>query len=175
MTLHPQTKLILIRNGETNHNAAGKFQGHLDSQLSERGRQQAAAVAKRLANVAFAALYSSDLKRAIQTAQPMVRETGHALIADARLRERGFGIFQNHSLHEIQEKYPKEYARFSLRDPGYIIPQGESSNQLTERTMAVFEEIAKRHAGECVVIVTHGGPIGALLRYTLNLSYSALH
>ncbi|MFQ5633410.1 MAG: histidine phosphatase family protein [bacterium] len=174
MKVQAQAKLILIRHGETKHNAAGKFQGHFDSELSKKGFQQAEAVAKRVASTAFAALYSSDLKRTMQTAQPIFQETRHAIIADARLRERDFGIFQNHSLREIQEKFPEAHAKFSLQDPDYVIPQGESSNQLTKRVMAVFEEIANRHAGETVVIITHGGPIGALLRYTLGLPYKAL-
>lgn len=168
-----RTELILIRHGETKYNAVGKFQGHFDSELSKKGRLQAKAVAKSLVKSKFEILYSSDLKRALQTAQSIANETGHEIITDARLRERDVGIFENHSMPEIQEKFPEEYAKFSQRNPDYVIPGGESTNQLTERVMVAFEDIAKKHSGERVLIVTHGGPIGSLLRHTLDLPYSA--
>jgi 2,3-bisphosphoglycerate-dependent phosphoglycerate mutase len=166
------TELVVIRHGETVWNQERRHQGHLDSDLSELGVRQAKAVAGRLAKLSFAALYSSDLKRAFHTAQYIAKITGHSILLDKRLRERDYGIFRGMTLEEIQEKFPKPYVRFKSGDPDYVIPEGESGRQKYDRVIECVREIVKAHEGRRVVIVTHGGALDALFRHTVGLELS---
>jgi len=166
------TELIIVRHGQTVWNQEGRHQGHLDSDLSELGVQQAQAIANRLANVSFAALYSSDLKRAYHTAQYIAQKTGHTITADQRLRERNYGIFRGLTITEIKEKFPAEFSAFKSGDPDYVIPEGESTRQKYDRTMQCMLQIVTTHLGRRVVIVTHGGVLDAVFRYTLGLPLS---
>jgi len=89
-----RTQFIIVRHGQTQWNHRGVRQGHLDSDLTERGIAQANALASRLVREHFTRLYSSDLGRALRTAQIIAASTGHEIVTDARLRERNLGIFQ---------------------------------------------------------------------------------
>src|SRR5438477_4218649 len=91
--LDPATQIIIVRHGETTWNLEGRHQGHLDSPLTKRGVAQAEALAARLGNEEFAALYSSDLGRALATAEIIGTRCGKSVVIDARLRERNLGIF----------------------------------------------------------------------------------
>lgn len=164
------TKLIVIRHGETLWNLEGCQQGHLDGQLSEMGIKQAQAVADALADDHFDALYSSDLGRAVQTAQIIAKKIHLDIITDPRLRERHLGIMQTLTIAQFQEKYPEEYDLFKSGDPDYIIPDGESARQRYERCVACANELADRHSGQKIVIVAHGGTLGSFIINALSLS-----
>src|SRR3989304_1172792 len=114
------TQLILVRHGETVWNREKRMQGHTDTVLSETGRQQAAALGRRLSTPAFAALYSSDLLRAWDTAGALAQKTGRGIVTDSGLRERRFGIFEGLTRDEIRESYPHELACFGSHDPDYV-------------------------------------------------------
>jgi len=159
------TEVIVVRHGETAWNAEGRIQGHLDSPLNEEGLAQAVLVADRLARQRFSRLYSSDLGRALQTAQPLSDKSGRAVHADARLRERNLGIFQGHTGAQCERRWPKHYAGFRSRDPEHMIPAGESGRELYERVVDVFTALAREHPGERLVVVTHGGVLDALYRF----------
>lgn len=150
------TELILIRHGETAWNREYRMQGHTDTKLSETGLAQAAALARRLSERRFSALYSSDLSRARQTAQAIADATGHAIRVDRELRERVFGIFEGLTFDEIAQRYPEHLARFRARDPDYAVPGGESPRAFFERSIAALTRIAEAHPDESVVVVTHG-------------------
>jgi probable phosphoglycerate mutase len=168
-----RTQLIVIRHGQTQWNIAGIRQGHLDSSLTERGHAQAKALGKRLAHESFSALYSSDLGRAVATAMRIATMTGHAVVTDARLRERHLGIFQGLSGEEIKKKYPEEYRLHRSMGPDYIIPGGESVRQQVQRNVECLTAIAKNHLGETIVAVTHGGVLSGFLRHTLSIPLGA--
>lgn len=163
------TELIVVRHGETLWNVEGRLQGHLDSDLSPLGACQAEAIARRVGQDRFAALYSSDLGRAFRTAQPIARATGLPIRTDPRLRERHLGIFQGLTMAEILERFPDDHRRFASGDPDHIVPGGESGRQRYDRTVACAEEIASRHPGERVLMVTHGGVLNGLLRRALGI------
>ena len=112
------TEILLIRHGETLWNQQGRMQGQNDSPLTPTGLEQARKLARRLKDVAFTALYSSDLGRAHQTARCIADATGHEIIADRGLRERSFGIFEGLTNAEIQVRHPEDYALFAKRDAG---------------------------------------------------------
>lgn len=168
-----RTHLILIRHGQTEWNIRKIRQGHLDSKLTESGIVQAKALAARLVREKFTALYSSDLGRAVQTAQAIADVTGHKIVTDPRLRERHLGIFQGLNAEEITAKYPEERRLFRTMGPDYVIPGGESMRQQVARNVAFLSELAERHQGEQIVVVTHGGVVSGFFRYTLEIPLEA--
>ncbi len=163
------TELILIRHGETAWNRERRMQGQTDTPLSDIGRAQAEAVGQRLAGHAFVALYSSDLARAWDTAAAIARASGREIVREPALRERTFGVFEGLTYDEMSLRFPAEHARFSARDPDYAVPGGESPRQFFERSLACLERIAAAHAGQSVVVVTHGLVLDTLHRAARRL------
>jgi len=141
-----ETKFIVVRHGETVWNAEGRIQGHLDSELNEEGLAQALLVGERLAREPFDHFYCSDLRRALQTAQPIVKRSDKVPSVTPRLRERNLGIFQGLTSEECQHKYPQEYRRFHRREVDHVMPGGESVRQLNARVSEFFDELAS-HLG----------------------------
>ncbi|HKA40202.1 MAG TPA: histidine phosphatase family protein [Burkholderiales bacterium] len=166
-----ETTLIVVRHGETMWNRERRMQGTTDTPLSSVGRSQAQAVGRRLAREVFSALYASDLARAMETASIIAQHTGRQLVMDSRLRERRFGIFEGLTAGEIEQRYPQEHARFASRDPDYEVPGGECARSFTERCLGCLSEIAGRHRGEGVVVVTHGLVLDALYRAAHGLGH----
>ena len=148
--------MILIRHGETVWNREHRMQGHSDSPLSETGLVQVSLLAQRMSNFDFSALYCSDSGRAQHTARIVAEATGHDLIIESRLRERNFGVFEGLTGPEMQLQHAEAYARFKSRDPHYAVPGGESAQAFRDRAFTCLTEIASRHPGELVVVVTHG-------------------
>ncbi|CAH9097846.1 unnamed protein product [Cuscuta europaea] len=161
------TEIIVIRHGETEWNAEGRIQGHLDVELNDMGRQQAHAVANRLSKEPkISAVYSSDLKRAFETAETIARLCGGLVVVkDPSLRERHLGEIQGLLYSDVSETNDKAYQAMVSRQTDRIIPGGgESLDQLYDRCTSSLERIAKNHRGERVVVVSHGGTIRALHR-----------
>lgn len=161
----PTTRLCLVRHGETAWNAEGRVQGHLDIPLNETGHAQARAVSAVLGREAFAAIYSSDLARVTQTAEPTAKALGLAPVLDSRLRERHYGMFETLTYVEVKEKHPEEYARFRDKDLDYDFRTGESLRAFNQRSLASVGEIAAKHAGESVLVFTHGGVLEMVYRF----------
>jgi probable phosphoglycerate mutase len=134
---------------------------------------QAKALAQRLARERFSALYSSDLGRAVQTAMAIADLTEHEIVTDPRLRERHLGIFQGLNGNEILEKYPEERRLLRTLGPDYVIPGGESMKQQVERNVAYLTDLAHKHVGETIVVVTHGGVVSGFFRQTLAIPLDA--
>jgi len=161
------TKIIIIRHGETTWNKMGRCQGQLDSPLTETGIAQAKALAERMADTEFDVLYSSDLGRTRDTAKFIAQKTNQTINFDARLRERHFGVREGLTLKEFEAQHPQAYAAFKSEDPDY--PIGESMTEFYHRCVTCLEDLAERHFGKVVAIVTHGGVITSLFKYTLLL------
>jgi probable phosphoglycerate mutase len=166
-----ETKLIVVRHGETAWNRERRMQGTTDTPLSDVGRAQARALGRRLAGRDFAALYASDLCRARDTAAIIAEHTGRELITDPRLRERSFGVFEGLTAREIEERFPDEHARFASRDPDYEVPGGECARVFSGRCIGCLSEIAGRHRGDEIVVVTHGLVLDALYRAARGLAH----
>ncbi|MEO6873209.1 MAG: histidine phosphatase family protein [Opitutaceae bacterium] len=167
------TRFILIRHGETEWNAVNREMGQLDSPLTARGLEQADRVAERLATVPFDVLYSSDLGRAVQTATAVARKCAHTIVFDVRLRERHMGIFQGLTADESEARFPQDRAAYHRKDGNYVIPEGESAEQRQRRTVVCLDEIAQRHVGGTVVIITHGGILMGFFEHVLGLPHGA--
>ena len=168
-----RTQVIIVRHGETEWNIRGIRQGHLDSRLTTKGMAQAKALGARLGREKFTALYSSDLGRAVESAQAIANVTGHAIVTDERLRERHLGIFQGLNAEEINSKYPEERRLMRTEGPGYVIPGGESMVQQVARNIDCLNDLAAKHQGEQIVVVTHGGVVSGFFRHTLEISLEA--
>lgn len=166
---HRLSRLVLIRHGETAWNSDGRLQGHEDVPLNDVGRTQADALGARLAGEPIHALYSSDLVRAFETAQRIGAVTGHAVARDARLRERHLGVLQGVSKAVAHETLAEVYAGYKSDDPDYVIPGGESTRQFAARVLACVDELVRRHAGECAVVVAHGGVLDQVYRHAAGL------
>lgn len=169
------TRFIVVRHGETEWNLAARIQGHGDSPLTAMGLAQAEAVAQRLATEKFDRIVASDLARAHETAKRIAAVNGHAIGVDARLRERNFGAGEGLSYEEVDRLYPGAFSRVRATDPDYRIPGGESRREFHERVVAGVEAIARRHAGETVVLVTHGGVLSTLYRHIHDIALEKAH
>lgn len=164
------TNFIVLRHGETVENTSGRWQGQMDGSLTLLGMAQAGAAGRRLTGYAIDVLIASDLGRTQHTARIIAEHSGHTIHPDARLRERHFGAFQGLTTAEMAERYPQEWARLQSHDPTYAPPGGESLQELCERSLACFGELADRYEGRTVLVITHGGVLNCLLRTTLGLS-----
>jgi 2,3-bisphosphoglycerate-dependent phosphoglycerate mutase len=166
-----KTELILLRHGETEWNAQGRLQGHLDSRLSPEGLRQADALAARLATVPIQALYSSDLGRAVETARRIAARTGHTVVPDARLRERSLGILEGLTWAEARQRHAAAVAAYEAGAPDDVIPGGESLSQRLRHTLGCLEELAVHHRGGRVAVVSHGGVLALLFRHCLGIPF----
>ena len=137
------TTLLLVRHGETDWNAAGRLQGHTDRPLNEYGRRQARELAERLVGERIAAVYTSDLARARETAEIIAAPLGLEVVLEPGLREKNWGNWEGLT---ADERASIEYA-------------GESTEAHRERVLDALNRIVEAHPGERVVVVTHGGSL----------------
>ncbi|RLM60616.1 phosphoglycerate mutase-like protein 4 [Panicum miliaceum] len=162
------TEVVIVRHGETSWNASRIIQGHMDAELNDIGRQQAVAVAHRLSReVKAAAIYSSDLKRAAETAQTIARICNLPnVVFDPALRERHIGDLQGMKFQDAATERPEAYKAFMSHKRNQQIPGGgESLDQLSERCVSCLYNIVEKHKGERVIVVSHGGTIRELYRH----------
>lgn len=165
-------RLWLIRHGQTDWNAAGRIQGQTHTDLNDAGRKEAQVIARILARMPrkFAACYASDLRRAAQTAEIIAQPLGLPVALVEGLRERSFGKLEGATPAEIR----------AARQAAGISPSGdladwtgipgiETDDALYARCAAALREIATRHAGEDVLVITHGGVMGRILFRTLGI------
>ncbi len=160
-----KTTFIVIRHGETQWNAQQRFQGHGDSPLTPKGREQTRALGRRLEHTPFDRLISSDLGRAMETAQIIAGHTGHALEVDSALRERNYGVLEGLTVPQIRSGHPEAYKRLYAGDPGYVIAGGESHQQHFDRNIAFFTAFIEDNPGATVALVVHGGVLDSLFRF----------
>ena len=170
------TRLYLIRHGQSAGNAEGRFGGHSATPLSTLGIHQAELTAQFLAKEKIAAIYSSDLLRAVQTAEPLAKLLDLEVITSKDFRERHVGVLEGLTFDEAREQFPKDYYALVNRKIGHIITNGESYRQLLNRAMRALRKILREHRGKKIVIYSHTGAIcfmtlqllGAIHRKTFN-------
>ncbi len=165
-----KTNLILIRHGETEWNAVRRLQGHTDIALNAQGQHQAAALGLALQQEKLAAIISSDLQRAQQTAQEVARWHNLPLQLDPNLRERCFGGFEGMQYDDLAQRYPAQFAAWHAREPDAVLPASENGNtgetfrQFYQRCLQAIEHWAKRYAGQTIALVAHGGVLECAYR-----------
>lgn len=158
-------RVLLIRPGETDWNLSGRWQGQVQIPLNQQGREQAKRMSRFIRPLGLDMLYSSDLRRARDTAEILAKELGTHPIFDPRLRERHMGEWQGLTTEEIQAWYPDEYQALQDRPESYQIHGGESWQQVRKRVWSVFEDMLGRGGGQSdtVGIITHTTAIRTLL------------
>jgi broad specificity phosphatase PhoE len=149
--------LVLVRHGETDWNLSGRAQGHADVPLNSTGRAQALAVARVMATFRPNRLWSSDLARAVQTAQAISDETGLAIECDPRLREYDVGERSGMTLAEAAERFPAEYAEYRAGRSATLVPGEETTEQVRDRVVPALQDCFSRlDAGSTGIAVLHG-------------------
>lgn len=159
-----QAELLLVRHGQTDWNIAYRYQGQIKPgpSLNSEGRAQAVAAARKLAGVPAQALYTSDLARALETAQIIGQALGLPIQVDPRLRETNMGHWQGRLYAEVRAELGEAHARFYEDPVGNPIVGAESIVQMAERVRAALNDIAVSHPGGTVIVVTHGLPMAAV-------------
>ena len=170
VTTDGSRRLVVLRHGETTFNAAGIWQGQLDSPLSPRGEEQAAAVGPALAALGPVRVVTSDLQRARRTGESVARAAGVPLVEEPRLREIHAGEWQGLTNEEVRRDWPEVYDRLrageDVRRPG----GGESLGDVRDRAARAVEEVLETTGpGECVVLSTHGAAGRTVVSWLLGL------
>lgn len=159
--------LYCVRHGESTYNAENRIQGQSNVPLSEFGRRQSEAIAAELSRRPIGAVYASPLRRAMETAEPIVRRLGLEIRTDPRLKEIDVGIFQDKFRMALPELYPDEFVCWTSGDLEYRIPGGESRSEVGCRGATAFRQIASGSEGE-VAVVAHGRLLVETLRSLLG-------
>lgn len=150
----PMTWLLLARHGETDWNREGRWQGHANVTLNDRGREQARELAQRLAGESFDVIYASDLARAHETALIIAETRRMPVVTDAGLREIDVGSWSGLTPDQIGERFP-----------GMVSHDGETNEQHLARVLACFTRIARAHVGHRVLVVSHGKTLRVIRRH----------
>lgn len=167
------TRLLVLRHGETAWNQDTRIQGHTDIDLNDTGRWQAQRLAAALADEPLSAVYSSDLRRAFDTARAVAQAQGLTPVPHTGLRERCFGMLEGLTWAEIEAQHPTEAVAWRTRVPEWAPAGGESLLALRERVLAVLNELAARHEGGHIALVAHGGVLDAIYRAATGLELQA--
>ena len=155
--------LHFIRHGETDWNVGRRVQGTTDVPLSARGREQAEELAERLAGQPIGAIYSSDLRRALETARPLAARLGLDVIVDPILRERNFGAFEG--LYDSEVDALLEDPHVFWRDADTRPDEGESRREVWSRVTGFVDRLLENPPADEIAIVSHGGPIRLAAAY----------
>jgi len=170
------TRVWLIRHGEPAAHAHGRCYGSLDVGLSESGRMQMALAGEAIRQEPIAAIYTSALIRAAESARILagVLARGGPIEVVDDLREIDFGDFEGKSYDEIAREHPALFRRWMMQPTEVRFPNGESFGVMRARVLAAFERICREREGQTVVIVSHGGVNRALLAWALEMPDGAL-
>ena len=166
------TQILLVRHGETDWNKEQRLQGHLDIGLNEQGVIQAQLLGQALAKEKIDIAYSSDLSRALDTANTITAHHHVPTFIDTQLRERCYGEIQGMTYHEIEQKLPENHRAWHSREPDFQPQGGESLRQFYFRVTSSFERIAKNHEGQVILIVAHGGVLDCMYRFATQMDIS---
>ena len=164
------TTILLARHGETDWNLDGRFQGWADPPLNRTGRAQAVDLSVTLMAEELTAVYSSPLRRAVETADVVAASRGLEPVLVDALREVDVGSWSGLTRAEIEQRFPEQYARWL--DYGQGWDDGETYDEMAARVVPALLELAAAHDGERVLAVTHGGPIRAASAFAAGTSYA---
>ena len=164
------TTILLARHGETDWNREGRFQGWADPPLNSTGRAQSVDLSVALMAEELAAVYSSPLGRALETADALAASRGLEPVTVDALREVDVGSWSGLTRSEIETRFPEQYARWL--DYGQGWEDGETYEEMAERVITALLQLAAAHDGQRILAVTHGGPIRAVSAFAAQVSYA---
>ncbi|WP_076592496.1 histidine phosphatase family protein [Herminiimonas arsenitoxidans] len=169
------TEILLIRHGETEWNVGKRLQGHTDIGLNSEGVRQAAALGRALLDEPLDAIFSSDLRRAYDTAQAVALPRGMKVQTEQGLRERCFGAFEGLNHPEIKERYPEDYLAWQHREIDARYPDGErraeTLREFSARAVACISRLASTPGYRKIAVATHGGVLDSIYRRVKNMGY----
>jgi broad specificity phosphatase PhoE len=168
------TRLLLIRHLEPDESIAGRAYGALDVPLSAAARERAERLAGGLAGVPLAAVYTSPLRRAVETAVSIASRHGVVPRPHEGLRELHFGELEGERFDDLRQREPELFDAWMSDPTGVVFPGGESFSDLRRRALTAAEGIRRSHVGDTVAVVTHGGVARAILADTLEMPARAL-
>jgi broad specificity phosphatase PhoE len=154
------TTIFLARHGESDWNVEKRFQGHTDRPLTERGREQAYALADLVAGEKIDAIYTSPLSRAQETAEIVAARVGLEPVALPELREVDTGSWSGLSRADVEARFPEGFARWRSGGSGW--EDGETYEEMAERVISALGTVAEAHPDGRVLVISHGGPIRAI-------------
>jgi broad specificity phosphatase PhoE len=154
------TTIFLARHGESDWNVEKRFQGHSDRPLTERGREQAHALANLVGSEKIDAVYTSPLSRARETAEIVAARAGLEAVALPELREVDTGSWSGLSRADVEARFPEGFTRWRSGGSGW--EDGESYEEMAERVIGALRKIAEDHPNGRVLVISHGGPIRAI-------------
>ncbi len=165
-----RTEFVIVRHGQTHGNVTRTLQGQSNTDLDETGIRQVNLLGQRLKNQpAFDAIISSDLKRAIDTAQILLHYIGGNIIPNPALREWNLGILEGRNWQELQREYPEIMNSFLNSHVDVEVPGGERRSEMEKRVAGCLDKLASEHAGKRLLLVTHGGALRAIFRHIVGL------
>src|SRR5689334_3403829 len=162
------TYVLLIRHGQSEGNAERRFGGHTATPLSPRGRRQAQATARALKEEQLSAIYTSDLARAVETAEPLARLTGLPINPTSAFRERSVGVMEGLTFEDAAQQHPEQYAALLQRDFEHVLTGGESYRQLLDRARQKLDDIIEEHRGGRIAVFSHTGTICILALHLMG-------
>ena len=162
-------RLVLIRHGEPMREAEGRCYGRLDVGLSDTGRKQTQVKIGLIRNLSAVALYTSPLRRAMESAAVAGACLALQPVLAPDLQEINFGCFEGLTYTEIEKLYPEEFRLWMERPAEIKFPQGESFAEVKARVLRFKEFLLSTHAGEAVVLVSHGGANRVILAEALGI------
>ena len=167
-----RTRILLTRHGQTVTNREGRFCGHSETALTDLGRDQAAALCRRLSTVPIHAAYTSDFGRAIDTAAIVLEGRRITPSVDPDLRELHYGEWEQHRERDVArtDRWKGQVALMRAEDPAWRPPGGETVLEVRDRTFAALTRIAEAQAGKTVLVVTHGTAINCMLTAVLGMA-----
>ncbi|MEW9095168.1 MAG: alpha-ribazole phosphatase [Clostridiaceae bacterium] len=159
--------IYLVRHGETDNNYNKIYYGKIDCSLNNNGRYQASIIKNRIEEINFDKVFTSEMKRAKETAHIILNDSKYELIEDERLNEMNMGIFEGKDHKELEENYSVEWKSWCNNWKEYKIPDGESYIEFYERVKDFFEEILRGEEKD-ILVVAHGGVMKSIYSYILG-------
>ena len=164
------TEIYLVRHGQTEWNTQLIFRGRKDIPLNEMGHEEARALAGTLKDRNIDAIYTSPLRRALETAQPIATLLALTVVPVQGFIDINYGEWEGVSHHEIKERYAHQYAQWEQRPELVQFPQGETLDAVKERSLDAFIDIARKNPARSVLIISHRVINKVLLCALLGLS-----
>lgn len=166
--------ILLTRHGETHWNTVRRIQGHLDSPLTEFGEKQARWLGERLIEVPIDVIYSSPLQRAYSTAKIIANQRNIPIILCEELKEISLGSWEGLLLEEVDAKEPEQNYYFWNEPEKYKPIDGESFQELRERSDTFYKKYIQQSPYQCILVVTHAIALKSILAVTQNKGINTL-
>jgi broad specificity phosphatase PhoE len=156
-------RFCLVRHGQTDWNLEGRFQGQSDTPLNQNGREEAKLLAEKLSGQSFEAIFSSDLRRAKETAIIIGKALGMSVTLEPRLREINQGEWEGQFVEDIRARNEENWDRRTIDPANFHPPGGESVTEVAKRTQAAMDDIDHQYPAGSVLIISHGLALATII------------